>query len=106
MLSLVVSRACTVSSPGNIFGRGYCIVVPGFIGRPFSSLAKNEPSTIVVTKASLLYPIDTYCGLSNSISNFRRSFSKPADKTVNPKSWIEAEFSDPLWTPNFKKSLI
>ena len=61
-------------------------MVPGGIGSPFSSLAKNDPSTIVVIMTSLLYPIDTCYGSSNCSSNLRSVFSKPADRTVNPRS--------------------
>ena len=80
-LFFVVSRAATTSLPGNIFGIGYTIYVPGSIGRPLSELEKNDPSTIVVIMTSFKVPIDICYGSSNSSSNFNKLFSKPADKT-------------------------
>ena len=81
ILFFVVSKVATTSLPGSIFGIGWIIYVPGSIDRPFSELEKNEPSTIVVIITSFKAPIDIYCGLSNSISNFNKLSSKPADKT-------------------------
>ena len=73
------------------------------MGIPFSSLEKKDPSTIVVIITSFWSPIETYCGSSKSNSNLRRLFSSPADSTINPRSSVLAEFSEPRWTSNFKK---
>ena len=59
ILCLVVYSTWTAPFPGSIFGKVCSILVPGSIGKPFSSLEKKEPSTIVVIRMSFYKPIDT-----------------------------------------------
>ena len=93
---LVVYMSSIVFSLGSILGNSWTIWVPGAIGSPFYSLAKNLPSTMVAISLSFFEPIETRSGFSNSILNCKRLFLRSAAVTTKAKFSGNAAFSAPL----------